>query len=122
MRMNSKYALIIAAAFLSLLMTGCERKTINELRAEPDRYVHKQVAVVGRVVRSFSVLGRGAYEVDDGTGRIWVVSEKGVPRQGAQVFVKGRIRDAYDLSSFVKLPEPVSSGMVLIEAMHKARS
>jgi membrane protein implicated in regulation of membrane protease activity len=122
MGMNSKrYGLIIAAVFLSLLTAGCERKTINDLKAEPDRYANKEVALVGEVVRSFSVLGRGAYEIDDGTGRIWIVSEKGVPRRGAQVVVKGRIRDAYDLSSFVKLPEPVRSGMVMIEILHRSR-
>ena len=122
MRIDSKtYVLIIASVFVSLLMAGCERKTINDLRAEPDRYTHKEVALVGTVVRSFSVLGRGAYEIDDGTGRIWIVSERGVPRQGARVVVKGKIRDAYDLSSIVKLPEPVRSGMVIIEAEHRAR-
>ncbi len=122
MRTNRKYyGWIIAAAFLALLMAGCEQKTINDIRAEPDRYANKEVAVLGNVVRSFSVLGRGAYEVDDGTGKIWVVSERGVPREGARVVVKGKIRDAYDLNSIVKLPELVRSGMVLIEAEHRAR-
>ena len=87
--------------------------------ADPSRYANKEVAVVGNVTRSVSVLGRGAYEVEDGTGRLWVVSQTGVPRQGARIVVKGKVRDAYDLTLF-NLPEPMSSGLVLVEISHKA--
>jgi len=111
----------VAIAFFVLIMSGCEQKSINEIRAEPSRYANREVSVVGNVIRSFSVLGRGAYEIEDGTGKLWVVSETGVPREGAKVVVKGTIRDAYDLSSFVKLPELVSSGLVMIESSHRAR-
>jgi hypothetical protein len=109
----------IGILFCVLFLVGCEQKTINEIMADPSRYANKEVAVVGDVTRSVSILGKGAYEVEDGTGRLWVVSQSGVPRKGASVVVKGKIRDAYDLTSF-KLPEPVSSGVVLIEISHKA--
>ena len=33
----------------------------------------------------------GAYEIDDGTGRIWVITQRGVPSRGARVGVKGRV-------------------------------
>ncbi len=115
------YAVLMAVVLLSLIMSGCEQKTINEIRAEPSRYANHEVAVVGNVVRSFSVLGRGAYEIEDGTGKLWVVSETGVPREGAKIVVKGTVRDAYNLSSFIKLPEPVASGLVLVESSHRAR-
>jgi RecJ-like exonuclease len=102
-------------------MSGCEQKTINEIRAEPSRYANKEVSVVGTVTRSYSVLGRGVYEIDDGTGKLWIASEKGVPREGAKVVVKGKIRDGYNLGSFIKLPESISSGLAMIESSHKAR-
>ncbi len=115
--------LILAVAVLWIFSTaGCEQKTINEIKADPHRYANHDVAVVGNVTKSVSVLGRGVYEIDDGTGKLWVASETGVPREGARVIVKGKIRDAFDLSSFVKLPERISSGMVLIEESHKARN
>jgi hypothetical protein len=107
--------------FMALIMSGCEQKSINEIRADPGRYSNREVAVAGEVTRSYSVLGKGAYEVDDGTGKLWVVSESGVPRDGAKIVVKGTIRDAYNLGSLVKLPEPVTSGLVMIEKSHKAR-
>jgi hypothetical protein len=102
-------------------MSGCEQKTINEIRAEPSRYANKEVSVVGTVTRSYSVLGKGVYEIDDGTGKLWIASEKGVPREGAKVVVKGTIRDGYNLGSFIKLPEAISSGLVMIESSHKAK-
>jgi hypothetical protein len=115
-----RMSVLLAAAILALLFVACEKKTINEIRADPHRYADRDVGIEGNVVRSYSVLGKGAYEVDDGTGKLWVVSDKGVPRTGTRVAVKGKIRDAFDLGSIVKLPEAVSSGMVMIESEHKA--
>jgi hypothetical protein len=115
------FAIALASIVLLLVMSGCEQKTINQIKADPSRYANREVAVVGHVVRSFSLMGRGAYEVDDGTGKLWVVSERGVPRSGAQIVVKGTIRDAYNLSSFIALPEPVNAGLVMIEQSHRAK-
>jgi hypothetical protein len=111
---------VIVMLFCVLVLTGCEQKTINDIMADPSRYANKEVAIVGNVTRSVSILGRGAYEIEDGTGKLWVVSQTGVPRKGARIAVKGKVRDAYDLTSF-NLPELVSSGLVLIEISHKAR-
>ena len=104
-----------------LAQTACDKKSINQIMADPGRYAHEDVGIIGTVTQSYSVLGRGAYEVDDGTGRLWVVSTKGVPRKSARVAVKGRIRDGFELGSLVKLPQVVSSGMVMIESSHKAK-
>jgi hypothetical protein len=103
------------------LLAACEQKSINQILADPQRYANREVGVEGNVVQSYSVLGNGAYQVDDGTGKLWVVSKSGVPRKGARVGVKGRVRDGFDLGSVVKLPEAVSSGLVLIESEHKAK-
>jgi hypothetical protein len=116
-----RYALLTAVVLWALAMSGCEQKTINEIRADPSRYANKEVSVVGTVTRSYSVLGKGVYEIDDGTGKLWIASEKGVPREGAKVVVKGTIRDGYNLGSFIKLPEAISSGLVMIESSHKAK-
>ena len=118
---SGRITAIVVLIGLAVLLAACEQKTINQIRAEPDRYADREVGIAGKVVRSYSVLGRGAYEVDDGTGKLWVVSEKGVPRTGAQVAVKGKIKDGFDLGSVVKLPEAISAGMVMIESSHKAR-
>jgi hypothetical protein len=120
-RKIERYAILAFLAILALIVSGCEQKSINQIRAEPNRYANHEVAVVGIVARSFSLLGKGAYEVDDGTGKLWIVSHSGVPREGARVVVKGKIQDGYNLSSLVKLPEPISSGLVMIESSHRAK-
>jgi len=116
-----QYALVAVVVVFALISAGCEQKSINEIRANPSKYADKEVSVVGNVGRSFSLLGRGAYEIDDGTGKLWIISDKGVPREGARVLVKGTIRDGYSLGGLVKLPESVSSGMVMIESEHKSK-
>ncbi len=116
-----RIATSIAVIVLLVFLAACERKTISQILAEPDRYANHDVGIEGKVVRSYSVLGRGAYEVDDGTGKLWVVSERGVPRTGARVGVRGRIKDGYDLGTIVKLPDPLRSGLVMIESDHRAR-
>jgi hypothetical protein len=122
MRRRSKLIFFSVACILLILgMIGCERKSINDIRADPSRYSNREVVIAGNVVRSFSILGKGVYEIDDRTGKLWIVSQTGVPRNGAQVLVKGTIRDGYNLSSIIQLPETISSGLVMIEQSHRAK-
>ena len=83
-------ALILSVA---LVLTGCpEQVTIAEINRDPGRYVDKDVAVKGRVVDSFGVFQTGVYRLDDGTGRLWVFSDRyGVPGEGAEIRAAGRI-------------------------------
>jgi hypothetical protein len=108
------------AIILALGLWGCATKTINHIMAEPSRYNNRDVTIKGTVVKSASLLGHGTYQIDDGTGTLWVVSKKGVPRKGARVKVTGKIRDVVDLGAVVKLPEAVGSGLVMTESKHKA--
>jgi hypothetical protein len=110
-----------AALALCLGLTGCRETTINKLLAEPNRYHDEEVGLRGEVVKSASVLGTGAYQLDDGTGTIWVVSKKGVPRQGARVAVKGKVRDVVDVGGVISLPREIGSGLVLVESEHRAQ-
>jgi hypothetical protein len=111
---------VAAVAGLALVFTACERTTVSRILAEPSRYAQEEVGLQGRVLKSASVLGKGAYQLDDGTGVIWVVSGHGVPRQGARVKVRGRVRDVVDLGTLVVLPPEVGSGLVLEESEHRA--
>ena len=72
------------------------------------------------MTQSASVLGRGAYQIDDGTGTLWVISYKGVPRKDAGVRVRGTVRDAFGLGDVLELPEGMRNGLVLVEREHQA--
>ena len=87
-------SLILAAV---LLFTACpSQTTISKINADPARYRDKDVAIVGTVRDSYGALGQGAYEIDDGTGRIWVVTRRGVPSRGARVGVKGHVHTGFN--------------------------
>ena len=117
---RAKFLLTAAAGLLTL--TACGPKTINHVLTDPSRYAEKEVKLQGRVVESYSVAGRGAYRLEDETGRLWIVSERGVPRQGARIEVKGKVKEAFNLGSVVQLPKDLSTGLVLIESSHKTKN
>jgi len=105
-----------------LASAACASVTINKVLADPSRYRDRDVTVSGEVSDSFSVASRGAYRLRDGSGELWVVSEHGVPRNGAQVHVSGKIREGYNLGGLGnRLPAGLGSGIVLVESSHKAR-
>jgi hypothetical protein len=121
-RRARRAALFLLLGAVGLASLGCARTTVARILAEPQRYARqgKDVRLNGDVVESLSLLGHGAYKLDDGTGTIWVVSRHGVPRRGARVKVKGRVRDVVDLSTIMRLPEQIGSGLVMEEASHRA--
>ncbi len=86
----------IAALFLlsaTLLLMGCpSQTTINKLNGDPERYRGKEVMVIGTVTNSYGAAGYGAYELNDETGKIWVVTRLGTPSKGARVGTVGKYR------------------------------
>ena len=123
-----RFTKFLTATFLVAGLVGCASKRINDVLADPARYSDKNVTLTGDVVESYSITGRGFYRIEDGTGRLWIFSDKGVPRKGARVSVKGKIKDGFDLGALlggvIKLPEPVKerieTGLLMIESSHKA--
>lgn len=106
---------IFAVALVALLsVTALAKKSINEVNADPSRYRNKKISIVGTVTDSYGVLGQGAYEVDDGTGRMWVIAERTVPSRGARVEAKGRL-----ITGFVFRGR--NMGTVLQESDRKAK-
>ena len=109
---------------LSIVAIGssCASVTINKVLADPARYRDKEVTLSGQVSDSFSVASRGAYKIRDDSGELWVVSEKGVPRTGAEVKVTGRVREGFNVGFLGnKLPAGLGSGLVLVESSHRAK-
>ena len=97
MKFSRKAAIFLTLAMGALLLTVCSETTISKINADPGRYKNKEVGVVGRVNDSYGIMGTGAYEVDDGTGLLWVATTRGVPLKGHTVGVKGHITQALRL-------------------------
>jgi hypothetical protein len=87
-----KLSYFASVVVIALTLGGCERTKIGDITADPGRYTTKDVNVAGQVTQSIGVLGKGIYQIDDGTGRLWVLANgRGVPSKGAKVGVKGHI-------------------------------
>src|SRR5262245_65898517 len=82
--MRARMSLMLGLMLLG--MNACSNAIhIKDLLDKPQEYDGKTVKVKGTVTQSVGVLGAGAYEIDDGTGKIYVVaSGQGVPRSGAR--------------------------------------
>jgi hypothetical protein len=91
-----KTAVFLALLSGTILLTACPSQTnIARLNADPGRYRGKEVGIAGRVTDSYGVMGQGAYEIDDGTGRIWVATTRGVPPRGSRVATKGYVHSGF---------------------------
>jgi hypothetical protein len=115
---------LAGAAATTLFIVACASTSINRVLADPARYRDKDVRLSGTVVDSYSLANRGVYKLDDESGQIWVMSDRGVPRRGARVTVKGRIREGFNLGSLgdeIRLPQAIGSALVLVESSRDAR-
>ncbi len=92
-------ARLMAGGLAMLMLAGCASTIdIGRLLDEPQRYDGRTVQVEGTVTRSAGILGIGAYEMEDGTGSIFVVAQgQGVPREGARTKVKGTFRSVFSM-------------------------
>jgi len=89
----------IALLALALGVSGCKGggTDIRKLLDDPGRFDNTTVRVAGKVTTSVGILGYGAYRLDDGTGTILVVSQRGAPREGAKVGVEGTFHSVFTL-------------------------
>lgn len=112
-----------AALLLGVLaLAGCgSTRSIGEVMADPSQFSGRTVRVAGEVVQSYSILGQGAYRIEDETGRLWVVSRTGVPNPGARVEVEGSVRQGFNLGGIIDLLGPVDSGTVMLESSHSTK-
>ncbi len=92
MRFRNRAAGLSILLVLAFFATACpQRETISRINADPGRYRNKDVSVAGTVTDSYGLLNYGVYEIDDGTGKLLVVTQRGTPSRGSKVGAKGRI-------------------------------
>ena len=111
--MNPKSVFVILVG-ASLYLTGCASVKIARINADPSRYRNQTVHVNGTVVNSAGVLGTGGYQLEDETGKIYVVSRRGIPSRGSHVSVTGTVIPGVQV-----LGKPV--GVTIRERSHHLR-
>jgi hypothetical protein len=111
--------LLAALVACSVFAAACGGTSIRKITADPSRYRTDEVKISGEVLDSYSIGSRGIYHVDDGSGRLWVYSDNGVPRKGAQVSVWGTIREALNLGPLNNLVKIPVDAVILVERQHR---
>ena len=91
--MIRKASAVISVCILGLMLAACDRLKIGDINADPGSFQNKEVSIAGKVTGlSFGALNTGLYEIDDGTGKLYVFSSsRGAPARDAYVGVKGTI-------------------------------
>jgi hypothetical protein len=103
------------ATLALVLLAACPgTKSIKELLDDPSRFDGETIRIAGEVKTSIGALGVGAYQVDDGTGTITVISKagNGAPWVGTMIGVEGEFRSAFTVGTV--------SAAVVIEQRRRA--
>ena len=87
---------VFAVLLPGIFLVSCDRQKISAINADPGSFHNKEVQIAGEVMQSVGALGKGVYLINDGTGSLWVYSDKlGVPSRGAKVGVKGTVLPSF---------------------------
>ena len=83
----------------ALFLAACPpRESIAKINQDPGRFAGKEISVAGRVTDSFGAMGTGVFQLDDGSGTLWVFSKNyGVPGSGAKLAVTGVVEQGFAL-------------------------
>jgi hypothetical protein len=98
-----KALLILAVLMLLVFMLsfgGCSAtNSISDIKNNPMQYEGKQVSVKGTVGDTlwFAILSKGAYQIGDVSGTIWVVTTQPPPQKGMEIVIKGSVSTAVKL-------------------------
>ena len=87
-------------ASVGLLTAACPtRRSIADIESNPSKFYNKEIGIAGTVRDSYGLnvpltqIHGGVYKVDDGSGSIWVVTQRDVPVKGARIGVKGTVQN-----------------------------
>ena len=93
--------LVLILTLSSVLMAaGCTGTTkISDIQSNPAQYQGKEVDIKGTVGETFwlAILNKGAYQLGDSSGTIWVVTSQPSPQKGLQISTEGTVSTAVTL-------------------------
>jgi hypothetical protein len=95
--MRTRFFCMLLVSAAAIFLAGCPpRERIAKINQDPARFAGKEISIAGRVTDSFGAAGTGVFQIDDGTGTMWVFSKGyGVPGGGAKVAVTGVIQQGF---------------------------
>ncbi len=69
-----------------------DRKETIPINAIADNKNHESIYITGTVIKVAPLLGNNAYQVQDSTGTIWVITPANLPSLGQTILIKCNIK------------------------------
>ena len=68
----------------NIVLAGCSSTKIGDILDNSSQYEGEELSLSGTIGETlwFSLLEKGAYQIGDGTGNIWVITSQPPPQQG----------------------------------------
>ena len=76
----------------SLVALGKEEMAITSIRKIQKKKSGRTIYLRGRVIHRSPFLGSAAYQLQDSTGSVWIVTSNFLPTQGEELFIKGEVQ------------------------------
>ena len=108
MQLNNKSLIIVCSVIIIVYCAAMIR--ISDIKKRPREFHDKRITLSGYVdnVVTLPILSVGVYQIDDGTGKIWVKPAGDAPYQGQHVRVTGVLKVGLTISG-------KTFGLILIE-------
>jgi hypothetical protein len=106
-------SIIILSILILLVFTtiGCSGVTkIGDILANPSQYEGEDLTIRGTVGETawLALVEKGAYQLGDGSGTIWVITSQPPPQKGQSISTQGEVQSAFSIAG-------QSYGTVLVE-------
>ncbi|MGL5940615.1 MAG: hypothetical protein ACRC2S_09545 [Waterburya sp.] len=89
-RVTSKLKYISLWGLLLSSLTACQPPLIS-IEQISDSKVGKTVYLTGKVIHLAPLIDNAAYQLEDTTGKIWVITSQSSPQIGQALTIKGKI-------------------------------
>ena len=76
----------------TLVSLGKEELAITSISKLQKKKSGRTIYVRGKVIHRSPFLGNAAYQLQDDTGSLWVLTSQSLPDKGDEVFIRGKIQ------------------------------
>ena len=97
---NFIFRTTVFVLLLSTFIAGCDglfTTPINKILEAPRSYSGKTVKISGEVTEVVSLVVAKYFTVQDKTGKIIVVTERPLPKEGTKIVVSGIVQEAFSI-------------------------
>jgi len=83
---------LLSCGHLPMSQLNLDSNVTNIGDIQQKRQVDGEVYLRGKVENRAPFVGNAAYQIQDGTGKIWILTNQALPQLGDEVLLKGEVR------------------------------